>query len=164
MWEHKEAHPGEYLRVRFLEPLQLSASALAAGCHMPRSRVSDILNGKRGISADTARRLGAFFRMEPECWMALQSSWELGRTPDDSSIEPLDPPGFLLGPRGATPLVVRRPARPRLEIPPASGLPLAAEAAHPPYGAGQHREVRYPDGTRALVASPHARSASERDA
>lgn len=157
MWEHEEAHPGEYLRVRFLEPLGLSASALAAGCHMPRSRVSDILNGKRGISADTAKRLGAFFRMEPEWWMALQSAWELGRTPEDASIEPLDPLGFLLGPRGATPLKARRPARPRLTIAPTE-MSLAAEPAPPAYGAREHREVRYADGTRALVATPQPRA------
>ena len=102
MWTHLEAHPGEYLRVRFLEPLGLSAADLARGCKMPRSRVSEILAGKRAISADTALRLAAFFRMEPEAWMALQSDWDLHQATPDERIEPLDPPGFLLGPLGAT--------------------------------------------------------------
>jgi len=152
MWTHDEAHPGEYLRVRFMEPLGLSASALAAGCRMPRSRVSDILNGKRGITADTAMRLGAFFRMEPEQWMALQADWELRQAGHDPEIVPLDPPGFLLGPLGATPLPVRRPRRPTLEVPTSIESSLAAEAPPPRYGGQVHEEVRYPDGTRALVA------------
>jgi len=152
MWKHPEAHPGEFLRVRFLEPLGLSASALAAGCRMPRSRVSDILAGKRRISADTAQRLGAFFRMEPEAWMALQADWDLSQTQLDTEVTPMDPPGFLLGPLGATPLPTRRPKRPSLEVPEGAGsVPLAAEPAPRPYEVRGHEEARYPDGTRAMV-------------
>jgi len=151
MWTHPESHPGEYLRVRFLEPLDLTAADLASGCRMPRSRVSDILAGKRRISADTALRLGAFFRMEPAEWMALQADWDLGRAAQDPGIVPLDPPGFLLGPLGATPIAHQRPPRPVLQVPEGSPGELAAEAPSPLYGA-VHEEVRYADGTRAMVA------------
>ncbi|MBX2800519.1 MAG: HigA family addiction module antidote protein [Myxococcales bacterium] len=153
MWTHEEAHPGEYLRRKFLEPLGLSASALAEGCHMPRSRVSDILTGKRSISADTAMRLAAFFRMDPQAFLALQAAWDLHQIQRDDVIVPLDPPGFLLGPKGATALPrPRRPRPPHLRVPADLATPTAHEAAAPTYGQrAEHREVRYPDGTRALV-------------
>ncbi len=149
MWTHPEAHPGEFLRVRFLEPLHLSASDLAAGCGMPRSRVSDILLGKRAITPDTAVRLGRFFRMEPEQWLALQAAWDLGKVQVDEAIVALDPAGFLLGPLGATPIPPRRVRRPTL-IPPSDTAREALLAADLP-AQGHHKEVRYPNGTRALV-------------
>ena len=152
MWNHPEAHPGAFIRARFLEPLSLTPSALAAGCRMPRSRVSDILAGKRRISADTALRLGAFFRVEPEQLMALQALWDLSQARLDSQIVPLDPAGFLLGPLGATPLPTRRPKRPTLTAPARhSAALLAAESDAEPYGPRLHEEVCYADGTRALV-------------
>ena len=153
MWTHLEAHPGHYLRVRFLEPLGLSAAALARGCRMPRSRVSEILAGERRITADTAIRLAAFFRMEPADWMALQADWDLEKAGTLDSITPLDPPGFLLGPNGATPLPARRRADPpHLQIPsPQPGVPTPDREPPAPAGSG-HEEVRYDDGTRALVA------------
>jgi addiction module HigA family antidote len=150
MWSHQEAHPGEVLRVRFLEPLGLSASALATACHVPRSRVADLLSGKRGISADTAKRLGALFRMEPEFWMALQAEWELHRAVPDPKVVPLDPPGFLLGPLGATPLPSRRPGRPVVWV----SAPSVHEATAGHRETHRHDEVCYPDGTRAMVARP----------
>ncbi len=153
MWNHCEAHPGEYLRVRYMEPLGLTAAALARGCRMPRSRVSDILAGKRGISADTAMRLAAFFRMDAETWMALQASWELHRAGRDDAIVPLDPPGFLLGPLGATPLpAARRPRPPVLVVPQDHEARMAEEGADPRRHSIKHEELRYADGTRALVA------------
>jgi len=121
---------------------------------MPRSRVSDLLTGKRGITADTAMRLGAFFRMAPEDWMALQASFDLHNASPDPAIVPLDPRGFLLGPLGATPIPARRPARPTLHVPADFEGRLAAEPPPPPYEQSVHEEVRYPDGTRALVAKP----------
>lgn len=135
-----------------MKPLGLSAAALAAGCRMPRSRVSDILAGKRRISADTALRLGAFFRMEPAEWLALQAAWDLSQATGDPTIVPLDPEGFLLGPLGATPLPNCRPPRPELTAPAGhSPALLAADSGAESYQPTTHQEVRYPDGTRALV-------------
>jgi hypothetical protein len=114
--------------------------------------VSDILAGKRRISADTAHRLGAFFRMEPEQWLALQADWDLDQVTVDATIVPLDPPGFLLGPLGATPLPRRRPKRPSLGVPEHHETDLlAAESSAEAYEPRVHEEVRYSDGTRALV-------------
>ena len=147
MWNHTEAHPGEFLKTRFMEPLSLSASDLARGCRMPRSRVSDILSGKRSITTDTAKRLALFFRMRPEFWLSLQADWDLHQTHVQDEISPLDPPGFLLGPAGATRIPTRRRAQPpHLQVPlQESKLPEAQEAV-------VHEEFRYADGTRALVA------------
>lgn len=153
MWSHPESHPGDYLRARFLKPLGLSATDLARGCQMSRSRVSDILTGKRAITADTASRLGAFFRMEAETWLALQSAWDLQQAGPCDSIIPLDPPGFLLGPLGATPIPPRpRASPPHLRTTDARDEELARDTEPERRDRTQHHEVRYADGTRALVA------------
>ncbi len=70
-------HPGEMLREEFLVPMGLSANALALAIGVPSTRVGEILNERRGISADTALRLGRYFRMTPEFWMNLQSHYDL---------------------------------------------------------------------------------------
>ncbi len=154
MWIHPESHPGEYLRARFLEPLALTAADLARGCKMPRSRVSEILTGKRAISIDTAKRLAAFFRMEAEAWVALQSDWDLQQAELHDSIEPLDPPGFLLGPLGATRIPVRRRASPpHLRLPGGRERGAMGHGEDGTSGRQEHEEIRYADGTRALVAT-----------
>lgn len=70
-------HPGEMLREEFLVPLKMSANALALAIGVPASRVGEIVNERRGISGDTALRLGRYFRMTAEFWMNLQSHYEL---------------------------------------------------------------------------------------
>lgn len=100
VWPHPEQHPGEYLERRFLEPLGLSASELSRAVGIPRSRISEILSGKRGITADTALRLGRYFRMEPEFWMSLQAAWDLSLCAEPTLV-PADTTGFLVGPAGA---------------------------------------------------------------
>lgn len=70
-------HPGEMLREEFLVPLGLSANALALALGVPATRISEIVNERRGITGDTAIRLGEYFRMGPEFWMNLQTHYEL---------------------------------------------------------------------------------------
>ena len=70
-------HPGEMLREEFLVPLGLSANALALAVGVPATRIGEIVNERRGISGDTAIRLGAYFRVSPEFWMNLQTRYEL---------------------------------------------------------------------------------------
>jgi addiction module HigA family antidote len=72
-------HPGEVLREEFLEPLGMSAYALAKALRVPVNRVTGILAGERAISADTALRLARFFGTTPEFWMNLQGAYELER-------------------------------------------------------------------------------------
>ncbi|HLI76401.1 MAG TPA: HigA family addiction module antitoxin [Acidobacteriaceae bacterium] len=70
-------HPGEMLREEFLVPLRLSVNALAIALAVPATRISEIVHGRRGISGDTALRLGEYFRTTPEFWMNLQARYEL---------------------------------------------------------------------------------------
>ncbi len=70
-------HPGEILREEFLEPLGLSAYALANAISVPRNRITGIVRGKRAITADTALRLARFFDMSPDFWLGLQMAYEL---------------------------------------------------------------------------------------
>jgi addiction module HigA family antidote len=70
-------HPGEMLREEFLVPMGLSANALAIAIGVPATRIGEIVNERRGISADTAIRLGRYFHMSAEFWMNLQSDFDL---------------------------------------------------------------------------------------
>jgi addiction module HigA family antidote len=65
------------LREEFLVPMGLSANALALAIRVPVTRVSEIVNERRGITADTALRLARYFRMTPEFWMNIQSHYDL---------------------------------------------------------------------------------------
>ena len=65
-------HPGEILREEFMAPLQLSANALALALRVPATRLSEILHGRRGISADTGLRLARYFGTGAELWLGLQ--------------------------------------------------------------------------------------------
>ena len=69
--------PGEILREEFMRPLGISINALARDLAVPPNRISEIVNGKRAISADTALRLGKHFGVAPEVWLDLQSDYEL---------------------------------------------------------------------------------------
>lgn len=88
------AHPGEVLKELYLEPLGLSAIALAKRLHVPRTRIERLLKGETSLTADTAMRLSKFFGTTAEFWMNLQRGWELARarkTIDVSDIMPLEP-------------------------------------------------------------------------
>ncbi|MGH8398238.1 MAG: HigA family addiction module antitoxin [Gammaproteobacteria bacterium] len=70
-------HPGEILFEEFMKPMDISINRLARELSVPPNRVSEIVNGKRGISADTALRLGKFFNVSPETWQGLQAEYDL---------------------------------------------------------------------------------------
>lgn len=70
-------HPGEILFEEFMQPMDISINRLARELGVPPNRVSEIVNGKRGISADTALRLGKFFNVSPETWLGLQAEYDL---------------------------------------------------------------------------------------
>lgn len=69
--------PGEILRDDFMEPLGLSANALAKALHVPPNRITAILSGTRSITADTALRLARYFNTSPQSWLNLQKNYEL---------------------------------------------------------------------------------------
>ena len=70
-------HPGEILSEDFLKPMALSQTQLALATGMPQSRVQANVAGRRGITADTAIRLAAFFGNTPQFWLNCQTSYEL---------------------------------------------------------------------------------------
>ncbi len=70
-------HPGEILMQDFLEPMGISMNELARDIGVPAGRISQIVNGKRAVTADTALRLGRYFGVTPETWLGLQSEYEL---------------------------------------------------------------------------------------
>jgi addiction module HigA family antidote len=70
-------HPGEILRDEFLTPMGISVYELANAIRVPRSRVNDIVLGRRAITTDTAIRLGRYFGMSPEFWINLQARYDL---------------------------------------------------------------------------------------
>lgn len=73
----EEIHPGEILLEDFMKPMGISARQLAADIDVPPSRISEVVNGQRPITADTALRLGLFFGMEPRFWLNLQSEYDI---------------------------------------------------------------------------------------
>jgi len=70
-------HPGEILKDEFMEPLGLSANKLAGFLKVPTNRITNIVSGKRGITADTALRLADAFGTTPEFWTNLQDHYDL---------------------------------------------------------------------------------------
>jgi len=70
-------HPGEILREEFLAPFELSVYELANEIHVPRSRVNDIVRGRRSITTDTALRLSRYFGTSAEFWINLQTRYDL---------------------------------------------------------------------------------------
>lgn len=70
-------HPGEILQEEFLKPLKITQYRLAKDIGVPARRINEIVKGLRGISADSALRLAAYFKMTPEFWMSLQTCHDL---------------------------------------------------------------------------------------
>ncbi len=72
-------HPGEVLKEEFLVPLGMSATALSKALEVPANRITALLNGSRGVSADTALRLARYFGTSPEFWVNFQVAHDLSR-------------------------------------------------------------------------------------
>jgi len=70
-------HPGEILKEEFLDPFGISAYRLSKEIKIPQTRISQIIKGKRRITADTALRLSKFFGNSPQFWMGIQDDYDL---------------------------------------------------------------------------------------
>ena len=79
----RPVHPGEILLEELVE-LGMPASLLAKALNVPANRISDILRGRRGVTADTALRLAHFFGTTPQLWLNLQSNYELRKAEKES--------------------------------------------------------------------------------
>ncbi len=70
-------HPGEVLLDEFLNPLEISAYKLSKDTDMPQTRISQIIKGKRRITADTALRLASYFGTSAKFWLGLQDDYDI---------------------------------------------------------------------------------------
>ncbi len=76
-------HPGEVLAEDFIAPLGLSANKLALDLHVPANRLTEIIRGRRALTAETALRLARYFKTSPAFWMNLQAQFDLELTKDE---------------------------------------------------------------------------------
>jgi antitoxin HigA-1 len=70
-------HPGEVLKEEFLDPMGITAYRLAKDTGIPQTRVSEIIKGRRRVTADTALRLGKYFGMSARFWLGLQDDFDI---------------------------------------------------------------------------------------
>lgn len=73
----ENVHPGEILYTEFLIPMNITAYRLAKDTEIPQTRISQILKGKRSITADTALRLSLYFGTSPKFWLGLQADYDI---------------------------------------------------------------------------------------
>ena len=78
-------HPGDFLKEDLMKPLGLSVNGLARELKVPMTRMSEIINGRRALNADTALRLSRYFGSTPEFWINLQAAYDLSVTIDSSA-------------------------------------------------------------------------------
>jgi antitoxin HigA-1 len=82
-------HPVEILAEEYMVPLGLSANILAQAIDVPGNRISDIVRGRRAVSADTAIRLGKYFDVDPRFWLNLQSAYDLSLAENENDYSGL---------------------------------------------------------------------------
>ena len=80
----KPVHPGEILSEDFMKPYRLSMNKLALDLRVPVTRIADIVAERRGISPDTALRLGRYFKTTPRFWLNLQTKYDLEVAEDEN--------------------------------------------------------------------------------
>jgi addiction module HigA family antidote len=80
-------HPGETIREDYLKPLGMSVNRLALDLRVPATRMTEIVHGRRGITADTALRLARYFNTTPKFWLNLQTSYDLATTAETKAEE-----------------------------------------------------------------------------
>jgi antitoxin HigA-1 len=91
----ENVHPGEILQEEFLEPLGVSAYRLSKETFIPQTRISEIIKGRRRITADTALRFSKFFGTSAKFWLGLQDDYDLEeeqlqRKSEFDSIKPIE--------------------------------------------------------------------------
>ncbi|MCB9245574.1 MAG: HigA family addiction module antidote protein [Flavobacteriales bacterium] len=80
-------HPGEVLNYEFLQPLEISAYKLSKDLKIPQTRISEILKGRRRITADTALRLSKYFGNSAKFWLGLQDDYDIEEERDEIQAE-----------------------------------------------------------------------------
>ena len=82
----RPVHPGEILRFEYLEPLSISASALARALGVPPNRITSLVNETRAVTAETALLLAKYFRTSAELWLNLQRAYDLRTAQRDKGL------------------------------------------------------------------------------
>ena len=82
--KRESVHPGEILSEDFMKPYRLSMNKLALDLRVPVTRIADIVAERRGISPDTALRLGRYFKTTPRFWLNLQTKYDLEVAEDEN--------------------------------------------------------------------------------
>ena len=77
-------HPGEILRLEFLEPLEITPYRLSKDINVAQTRISEILSEKRSIAADTALRLSRYFGNSAQFWLNLQTQYDLRQAQEEN--------------------------------------------------------------------------------
>jgi len=80
-------HPGEILREEFLRPLGMSMNRLADELHVPANRITQIVDGRRSVTGETALRLARYFGTSPEFWLGMQKDYDLQVARDEFEAE-----------------------------------------------------------------------------
>ncbi|PAX58444.1 HigA family addiction module antitoxin [Brunnivagina elsteri] len=78
-------HPGEILQLEFLEPLNITSYRLSKDIGVAQTRISEILSGKRSITADTALRLSRYFGNSAQFWLNLQTQYDLRQALEENT-------------------------------------------------------------------------------
>ena len=80
-------HPGEILNHEFLEPLEITAYRLSKDLNIPQTRISEIINGNRRITADTALRLSKYFGNSAKFWLGIQDDYDIEEEKESKASE-----------------------------------------------------------------------------
>ncbi|MCH7402769.1 HigA family addiction module antitoxin [Belliella kenyensis] len=80
-------HPGEILNFEFLEPLGITAYRLSKDLKIPQTRISEIIKGRRRITADTALRLSIYFGNSAKFWLGLQDDYDIDEEKESKELE-----------------------------------------------------------------------------
>ncbi|GGE23319.1 HigA family addiction module antitoxin [Psychroflexus salis] len=83
----ENVHPGEILLYEFLEPLEISAYRLSKDLIIPQTRISEIIKGRRRITADTALRLSKYFGNSAKFWLGLQDDFDIEEGKENKQSE-----------------------------------------------------------------------------
>lgn len=83
----ENVHPGEILLYEFLEPLEISAYRLSKDLKIPQTRISEIIKGRRRITADTALRLSKYFGNSAKFWLGLQDDFDIEEEKENKQSE-----------------------------------------------------------------------------
>ena len=85
------SHPGEVLAELYLEPIGMSAIAVARRLNVPRTRIERLVRGETSVTVDTAMRLSKFFGNTPEFWMNLQRAYDLAQAREAVDLSDITP-------------------------------------------------------------------------